>query len=192
MKFAADGVKIKIVSQGNASVPDKNPEKVGDTQVVADVTLPAGLKAPVSFTVVTELGETKPHELLVDVSAPLLKEKEPNDGFRQAQALQIPQIVEGVIERPRDVDVYRLDGKAGQKLLIEVQAARFGSGLDPLFTLYDAAGRQVADGSNPGKSPDPRLEVTLPRDGVYYLSLIDAHDSGGPAHVYRLVVRPLP
>ena len=28
--------------------------------------------------------------------------------------------------------------------------------------------------------------------GVYYLSLIDAHDSGGPAHAYRLVVKSLP
>ena len=36
---------------------------------------------------------------------------------------------------------------------------------------------------------DSRLEVTLPRDGPYYVSVIDAHDQGGPAHVYRLIVR---
>jgi hypothetical protein len=185
-------VTHKIVSQGKANVPDKNPDKVGDTQVVVDVTLPAEQKTPVSFVVVTEQGATKPHQLLVDVSAPLVKEKEPNDGFRQAQPVQIPQIVEGAIERPRDVDVYRIDGKAGQRLLIEVQAARHGSPLDGQLTLYDAKGQEVAGNDDHGGSLDPRLEVTLPRDGVYYLSLLDAHDTGSPLHVYRLVVRPLP
>ena len=29
----------------------------------------------------------------------------------------------------------------------------------------------------------------LPRDGTYYIVLIDAHDLGGPSHVYRLLVR---
>jgi hypothetical protein len=28
----------------------------------------------------------------------------------------------------------------------------------------------------------------LPRDGVYYLSLIDAHDTGSSLHLYRLLV----
>ena len=33
------------------------------------------------------------------------------------------------------------------------------------------------------------MTATLPRDGVYFLSLIDAHDLGGPTFGYRLVVR---
>src|SRR5436305_14462314 len=58
LKFAEPGVQVKIVSQGKAAVPDKNPDKVGDTQVVADVTLPPDQKTPVSFVVVMEQGET--------------------------------------------------------------------------------------------------------------------------------------
>jgi hypothetical protein len=34
-------------------------------------------------------------------------------------------------------------------------------------------------------------KVTLPKTGTYYLSLLDAHDQGGPEHVYRLVVREM-
>src|SRR5438874_1080452 len=68
LKFTEAGVKVKIVSQGKAGVPDKNPEKVGDTQIVVDVTLPPSQKSAVSFVVVTEQGDTKPHQLLVDVS----------------------------------------------------------------------------------------------------------------------------
>jgi len=191
VKFAESGVKAKIVSQGKANVPDKNPEKVGDTQIVVEVTLPPTQKTSVSFVVVSEQGETKPHLLLIDATMPTLKEKEPNDGFRQAQPVHLPQIVEGTIERQKDVDVFRFEGKAGQRILVEVQAARYGSALDPILTLYDANGQQIASGDGSGDSSDPRLEVMLPRNGTYYLSLMDAHDQGGPTHVYRLVFRPM-
>ena len=37
--------------------------------------------------------------------------------------------------------------------------------------------------------PDPILTVTLPRDGAYYLGVIDANDLGGSNFGYRLLVR---
>jgi hypothetical protein len=190
MRFANAQVKARIVSKGKASVPDKNPEKVGDTQLVAEVTLPAGLPGePLPFVVVTPSGETRPHPILVETKLPVVAEKEPNDGFRQAQAVPVPGAVDGVIERPRDVDVFRLDGRAGQRLQLEVLAARYGSALDSILTVYDAAGREVASNDDLKDSVDSRVEVALPRDGTYYACIIDAHDQGGPAHVYRLVIR---
>ncbi len=180
----------KILSKGQAPVPDKNPDKVGDTQLVVEVTLPADLPdGPLPFTVVTPGGETKPHALLIESKLPVIPEKEPNEGFRQAQRIQVPQVVEGVIERPRDVDVFRFEGKAGQRLRLEVLAARYGSALDSILTLYDADGREIASNDDSGGSLDSRFVVRLPREGTYYLGLIDAHDTGSPVHVYRLVVR---
>jgi hypothetical protein len=58
-----------------------------------------------------------------------------------------------------------------------------------VLTLYDAQGRQLACNDDAGGSSDSRLECTLPRDGPYFLTLLDAHDTGGPTHVYRLVTR---
>jgi hypothetical protein len=190
IRFADPQITAKIVSKGKANVPDKNPDKVGDTQVVVEVTLPAGLPAePVEFTVVTGTGESKPHKLIVEGKVPVVAEKEPNDGFQQAQPIKVPQVVTGVIERAMDVDVFRFEGKKGQKIRCEVVAARYGSALDSMLTLYDADGQQIAsnDDGPDGFGLDSLLEVMLPRDGVYYLSLIDAHDSGGPTHVYRLL-----
>jgi len=196
VRFSDPKVKAKILSKGKAAVPDKNPEKVGDTQLIAEVALPPAeplpggpARKPLTLVVVTAAGETKPHEILVETSLPVVTEKEPNDGFRQAQPIPVPVAVDGVIERPRDVDVFRFEGKAGQKLLLEVLAARYGSGLDSILTVYDADGREVGCNDDSEGSVDSRLEVTLPRDGVYYASLIDAHDQGGPEHVYRLIVR---
>jgi hypothetical protein len=193
IRFADPKITAKIVSKGKAGVPDKNPDKVGDTQIVVEVTLPADLPAePVEFTVVTGTGESKPHKLIVEGSVPVVLEKEPNEGFQQAQPIKVPQVVVGFIDRSTDVDVFRFEGKKGQKIRCEVVAARYGSALDSVLTLYDADGQQVAsnDDGPEGFGLDSLLEVTLPRDGVYYLSLIDAHDSGGPTHVYRLLVSP--
>ncbi len=190
LRFTNAKVTAKVVGKGKAAVPDKNPDQVGDTQVVVEMTLPAGLPGePLSFVVLTPAGESGPHKLLVETALPVIAEKEPNDGFKQAQPIRVPQVVDGMISRPKDVDVFRFDGRAGQRLVLEVLAARHGSALDSILTLYDAEGREVAGNDDMPGSVDSRLEVTLPRDGVYYVSLIDAHDQGGPAHVYRLVVR---
>jgi hypothetical protein len=185
------GGKARIVSKGPASVPDKNPDKVGDTQVIAEVTLDA--KSPdgtAALLVVTPNGETKPHKLLVQTTLPAVAEKEPNEGFKQAQEIKLPVLIDGTIDRPKDVDVFRFAGKKGQKLTAEVFAHRHGSPLDAMLTLYNAAGQQLAFNDDLAlDTRDARLEVALPGDGEYYLVLIDAHDSGGPAHAYRLGVK---
>jgi hypothetical protein len=190
VRFADAKVTAKILRKEPAPVPDKNPAKVGDFQIIAELKLPAGKPAgPVTFVVATPAGESAPHRLLVETKLPVVAEKEPNDGFRQAQKIQVPQVIDGLIDRPRDVDVFRIEGKAGQKIVAEVLAARHGSGLDSILTLYDAKGTQLATNDDWGDSVDSRIDVTLPQAGTYYLTLIDAHDQGGPEHVYRLVVR---
>jgi hypothetical protein len=179
---------LKLVGKGKASVPNMmDAARVGDTQVEVEIALPADVSTDVGLVVVTPAGETPPHRLMVETSFPVVAEKEPNPGFRQAQPLQLPAVVEGSINFNQDVDVYRIEGKVGQRITAEVLAARFGSALDGFLTLYDAEGRQIA-ASDDADGSDPRLEVKLPRDGVYFLSLLDAHDQGGALHPYRLRV----
>jgi Bacterial pre-peptidase C-terminal domain len=193
VRFQNPKITAKIVGKGSASVPDKNPEKVGNTQVMVEVTIPAGVTGEsIAFVVVTPEGETPSHRLLFETAVAAIQEKEPNDGFHQAQKIRIPQVVDGSIGQPKDVDVFQLEGKAGQKIVCEVLAARFGSTLDSILTLYDAKGRQIASSDDIEDSTDSRLQVTLPGTGIYRLSVIDAHDTGGPTHVYRLVVKALP
>jgi hypothetical protein len=180
------GGSAKISSKGGAPVPDKNPEKVGDTQVVAEITLPAKVEGEVLVTVVTPDGPTKPQPLLVEQKLPVIAENEPNPGFKQAQAITLPVVIEGVIASPRDVDVFRFEGKKGQKVSAEVLARRFGSPLDALLSLYNERGELLAHAES--AKGDPRFEATLPADGVFFLSLIDANDTGSSVHVYRLRV----
>ncbi len=181
---------VKILSKGKAAVPDKNPEKVGDTQIEIELKLAAKPDQPVALIVVTPAGETKPHPILVETVLPVIAEKEPNDGFRAAQSITLPIVIEGTINRPKDVDVFRFEGKKGQKLHAEVLASRHGSPLDAILTWHDAKFEQIAVNDDfATEHHDAKIEMTLPADGAYYLSLIDAHDAGSNLHVYRLVVK---
>jgi hypothetical protein len=182
----------KILGKSKAPLANKEKDdlpRYGDTQIEIEVTLSAdyaGASVPVS--VVTPAGESPPHALIVD-HEPMLAEKEPNNGFRNAQSVPIGQTIEGIINPGSDVDVFRIDGKQGQHIVLEVFAARFGSPLDSMLTLYDFDGRIVTANDDFDGTTDSRIEATLPRTGAYYVSVVDADDIGSTANVYRLAIR---
>ena len=75
---------------------------VGDSEVEIEVTLPAEVAGgSVPFTLIGPGGESRPHAIVVHDGAPRMAEKEPNDGFRQAQPVVVPQVVEGSVSRPQ-------------------------------------------------------------------------------------------
>jgi hypothetical protein len=188
---SADGATVKVLGAKKAAVPNNFPaERIGDSEVEVELDLPKDAKPGAALVAVGPGGPSEPYKMLVPADGiAATAEKEPNDGYATAQPITLPAAVVGTIHTERNPDVFRFDGKAGQKVRAEVTAARHGSPLDGLLTLVDAAGRTVAAADDSAGSPDPILTAMLPRDGVYYLSLIDAHDLGGPAFGYRLVVR---
>jgi hypothetical protein len=191
VKAVEPNVAVKLLGKARVGAPNQQDvNKVGDTQAEIEITVPADHPgATVSVVFVTPSAETAPLVIVVDQVAALV-EKEPNNGFDQAQPLAVGQVVQGSIGGNQDVDVFRVEGKAGQKVTFEVFAARLGSALDSVLTLYDAGGQVLAVNDDHDNTTDSRIDITFPRDGVYYLGLIDAHDQGGPAHVYRLQARP--
>ncbi len=111
-----------------------------------------------------------------------------DDGFRQAQQIQIPQTVDGQIHGDKNVDVFSFDIADPQSVTFEVLARRHGSGLDSLLTLFDHRGHIVAVNDDHDGTTDSRITTELAA-GKYFISLQDAQDHGGPAHPYRLVVQ---
>jgi len=179
-----------IKSKGKAEVPKElEAKRLGDTQLELDLFLT--VDAPIrtnSFTVTSAQGESQPHPLLILAPGSVVLENEPNGGFRDAQEIRFGQRLQGTIREARDVDVFRFHGAAKQKMIAEVIAARFGSPLDSLLTLYDEGGHILAANDDSESSVDSVLRAELPADGTYFLSLMDAHDRGSPAHVYQLVL----
>ncbi len=139
------------------------------------------------LVIVSPDGASTPYHLLVGASSPVVAEREPNDGFDQAQPVESSQTIDGSTHGDRNVDVFRLEATAGQTVSAEVVAARYGSALDSLLTLYDERGTTLAI-SDDTDTPDSRLTFRITTSGRYFLVLQDAHDRGGPAHPWRLVL----
>jgi hypothetical protein len=67
-----------------------------------------------------------------------------NDTIENAQPLPpAPLVVNGKI-RGAERDVYRIGAKAGERRVIEVEARRCGSAIDPVIELQDASGKVLA------------------------------------------------
>lgn len=190
-KIGTTTIKAELVSKGKAAVPQNyDARRIGDTQAEIKFTLPAETAAgKLTLTAISAAGASVPYELDVLPAAELIEEKEPNDGFKTAQSVQIGTTIVGTIHDARNVDVFKFNAEAGQKLVIEVVASRAGSPLDPFMTLYDATG-QIVGGSDDNVGRDPRFETTFTKSGSYFLSVQDANDSGGPHFAYLLKMTP--
>jgi hypothetical protein len=112
-----------------------------------------------------------------------------NDTIETAQPLpSAPLTVNGKLKGP-ERDVYRVSAKAGEKRVIEVEARRCGSAIDPVLELEDSSGRVLARSEDAALlGLDARVEFTFPRDGYYYVVVHDARYSTQTANFYRLKI----
>ena len=80
---------------------------------------------------------------------PEISEQEPNDTIAQAQTISLPVSINGRIESGNqssgspDQDYFRFHASQGQKLSIDVAAARLGSPLDSVIEILDAHGNAI-------------------------------------------------
>jgi hypothetical protein len=125
--------------------------------------------------------------VLID-RAELVKEKEPNDGFRRAHAVKVGDTIAGVIDRAQDVDVYRFEAKAGQTVTVDVLAARLGGALDAFLAIHDADGQLIDSCDDIKGSTDAKVEFRAAKAGAYFAVVTDAHDLGGATYAYRLTI----
>jgi hypothetical protein len=120
--------------------------------------------------------------------------KQPALNAASARRIKLPQIVNGRIAHPGDVQFFRIEAKAGEEIVAEVEARRLGSPLDSSITLTDSHGKQLAfydDFEDKGAAllthqADSRLMYRFPAKGAYFLQLADAEQNGGPDFSYRL------
>jgi hypothetical protein len=166
------------------------------------LTMDARQKAPGIYPLSVNKGDMTSNSVPFAVDTlPECLEQEPNDSRQTAQAVKLPVIVNGRIDRPGDRDVFRFEGQAGEQIVAEVYARRLDSPLDSLLELTDAAGKRLAfnddhedkaDALNTHQA-DSLIQFTLPAQGTYYLHLGDAQHEGGPEYAYRLrISRPRP
>jgi hypothetical protein len=125
-------------------------------------------------------------------------DQEPNNQPGQAQAVELPTIVNGRIDHPDDWDVFQIAGTAGDTIVAEVHARRLDSPLDSMLKVTDSAGQllvfnddhlDASSGLNTHHA-DSYVTITLPKDGKYFVHLGDTARDGGEAYAYRLRLSP--
>lgn len=112
-----------------------------------------------------------------------------NDSTDTAQRLPAgPLTLNGTLRGP-ERDIFRLRARAGEKRVIEVEARRSGSAIDPQLEILDGSGRVIARSEDaPLLGLDARVEVGFPRDGDYDVVVRDARFSTQTANFYRLKI----
>ncbi len=186
---APAGVRAEIVEKKAAEVPNGLDGKLfGDTLVEVTLPVPDEPSAVgIHLSVITPSGTTPTAEVRIALPGSFVPEKEPNNGFREAQPTEFKRTIFGTVKEDKDVDVFRFAAQSGQRIVAEIFAARGPSLLDPVLTLCTAQGQILAT-SDDSLGRDARLEARLTSTGDYLLVVQDAHDRGTVWHGYELML----
>ena len=129
-------------------------------------------------------------------------EQEPNDAPSQALELELPVLVEGVIDRPGDVDSFKIRVAGARKLAFEIETPdAVPPVFNPKITVLDANGEQelftnvyrflAGDGDDWVKRIEPKIIYTFGSDEAYLLQVRDLTSRHGRSSFrYRILIRP--
>ena len=163
-------------------------EKAGET-FEEDVTVPHELDP--NFMLLPKNHESPPSGNPFRVVAfDNVLEAEPNDTQATATVSSNgdPIALNGVIDKPGDVDFFKVPLKKGVKLDVQCFAQALGSPLDSVVTLLNEKGSSLSNNDDGGgrRRLDSKFAVTIPADGNYFVRVTDHLERGGPAFVYRV------
>ena len=119
------------------------------------------------------------------------REVEPNNDLPHAQKVELPAIVDGVVE-DADYDVFRFHGEAGQMLVFDLLARRAGSSLDGTLGVLDERGNELDFNDDYYIHKDPHLEFRVPRTGDYFVRVSGTGEEGSKYDSYRLIAGAVP
>lgn len=115
------------------------------------------------------------------------------------QTITLPCTLNGQIASG-ELNRYRFQARKGQRLVISTEARQLNpyvadavpGWFQPVMTLHDANGREVAYSDDYRFKPDPVILCEVPKDGEYVLTITDAIYRGREDFVYRVSIGELP
>lgn len=180
------GARMKAEIAGVTAVP---VEGGNEQTALFDVTVDAEVVPGRYLTrCVTRSGVSNPLIITID-RVPNAAE---NAFTEAAPAAALPASVSGLISGTEQKRLW-FQGKAGQKIVAEVEARRIGSKLDPVVEIRTQAGAPLAiQWQQSELSGDARTAVVLPADGWYYAEVHDLQFQAAGGSPWRLLVGDLP
>jgi hypothetical protein len=149
------------------------------------------------FRLASSLGLSSIGQIVV-VDDPVVSESGDNNTREKANPIPVPGVVCGRIEALEDVDFFKFRAEEGQTLTFELQGARLQDKIhdlqkhaDPMITLYDAEGRELA-ANDDFYFADPLVSYKFTKTGDYFVQVRDSKYDGDPRWVYALLVTNRP
>jgi hypothetical protein len=161
------------------------------TSRACKVTVPADTVVGIGGIVVTTSEGVSAVQLVMIDDLPSTPEGDDNHSVETAQILAFPAAVDAVASGPQS-DYFRFDAKQGQRIAVELVAARIGSIMDPVARLLDAKGRELvfAD-DDESLGADCRFEHTFAAAGTFVIEVRDNRFRGDGPYRLRLGDFPL-
>ena len=129
---------------------------------------------------------------------PVKLEQEPNDNRDQAQLLELPAVVAGRFDKPRDADWYQFKTSEAGNYFCDVYCERIAGRADPFALFIDEQGNRVNElddyghrlNAFDGHLRDPAGNpVGLQKEKTYRVLVQDRYGHGGQRYHYVLHLR---
>lgn len=100
--------------------------------------------------------------------------------------LTLPVAVSGTLSGAQQVKTY-FQGKAGQRIVADVESRRLGAAMTPVVEIKTAQGTPLKiEWGHVEFRGDARAEAVLPKDGLYYVDLHDLSYAAAGTNPFRL------
>ena len=121
------------------------------------------------------------------------EEVEPNNTFGEAGTITSGSTVAGIAKN-EDVDYFKIEGKKGERLSLELEGIRLGSSFwDPYIAILDSRKFELITCDDSALLvQDPHASIILPEDGTFYVEVRDSSYAGNDAAHYRLHLGAFP
>jgi hypothetical protein len=194
--FEGTGITAEVVDKPAARPAGSQPPVVRSVKLKLTVAADAA-PGTREFRLASSLGVSSIGQLVV-TEHPVVSEKGDNNRRANANPIPVPCVVSGRIEAAEDVDFFTFHAEEGQAVTFEAVCARIQDKIhdlqkhaDPMLTLYDAEGRELA-ANDDFFFADPFLTYKFPKGGDYYIQVRDSKYDGDQRWAYALLVSDKP
>jgi len=175
---AGEEIEVRLIGDVSGDIKQKIklPEKAGDFEY---------------FTVQGDQSSPSANIFRVSAFGNVL-EAEPNNDATTATKTdsEVPLAFNGIIEQDGDIDYFRFKAKKGQQFDVRAVARGVRSPLDPVLTIHNDKGAQIAANDDSG-GPDSYIKWSVPEDGEYCVAVRDHLSKGARDFVYRIEFTPI-
>jgi hypothetical protein len=174
------------ISRAEPAPPTRNEKKL-----VLKISAPADASlSPREVRVIAPGGVSNPLNLNVG-QWPEVAKRDPNGSLAEAQPVELPVVISGVMNTAGQTNHYKFKAKKGEEFVFEVDASRRGSPLDSSVSVLDSNGKELIRNED-ALGLDSLLFFNAPADGEFIVALRDFRFRGGGEYFYRLTAGAIP